>query len=423
MTPSLPRTILFFMITSCAASAVDDGFNYDEEKVPKFTLPDPLVRADGSKVASVDEWKGKRRGEVLELFRDQMYGRMPGRPEGMRFKVFDEETKALGGKATRRQITVFLTKSETAEASFDILLYIPNGVEEPAPVFFGLNFQGNHAIHDDPGIRLSERWMDKGQGVENHHATAASRGAAASRWPVEMLMDRGYALATVYRGDIDPDYDDAFENGVHSLYPEFQGRGDNFSTVAAWAWGLSRLLDYLETDKRINAKRAAVIGHSRLGKAALWAGAEDERIALVVSNDSGCGGAALSKRHFGETVQRINTSFPHWFCENFKKYNENEIALPFDQHMLIALQAPRPVYVASAEEDQWADPRGEYLSAKGGSQVYALFGREGLVADAWPPVGKPAQEGWIAYHIRAGKHDVTDFDWRGYLDFADKRMP
>jgi hypothetical protein len=411
------------MIIPCAAIAADDdGFNYDEAKVPKFILPDPLVMADGTKVDSEELWKGKRRGEILELFRDQMYGRMPARPVGMRFKVFEEDPNALGGKATRRQISVYFTESDEMEKSMDILLYVPNGAEKPVPVFFGLNFQGNHAVHADPGIRLSERWMDKGPGVENNRATAASRGAAASRWPVEMILERGYALATVYRGDIDPDYHDGFKNGVHALYPAMQGEGDNFSTVAAWAWGLSRILDYLETDERIDAKRAAVIGHSRLGKASLWAGAEDERIALVISNDSGCGGAALSKRHFGETVERINTSFPHWFCGNFKKYNENEAALPFDQHMLIALQAPRPVYVASAEGDQWADPRGEYLAASGASPVYALFDRKGLVADEWPAVGQPAQEGWIAYHIRTGKHDVTDFDWQGYLAFADKRM-
>lgn len=400
--------------------------NYSEQKVPKYTLPNPLKLSDGSRVTDAQAWHTKRHPEILELFRKYVYGRAPiARPENMTFEVFDLERKALGGLATRKQVTVNFT-GEQDGPKMDILIYLPNAAEKPVATFVVLNFGGNHTIHIDPAIKLSERWMRSGSdGVVKNRAKEESRGRSSSRFDVEKILKRGYGLATIYYGDIDPDFHDGFKNGVHPVFDKLidgERSPDAWGSICAWAWGLSRAMDYFESDDNIDNRRVAVLGHSRLGKTALWAGARDERFAFVISNDSGCGGAALSRRAFGETVKRINTSFPHWFCENFKQYNDKEDSIPVDQHMLIALMAPRPVYVASADKDLWADPRGEFLACRYASGVYRLLGLRGLGVRQMPGLEKPVQKGTIGYHVRSGGHDLAEYDWQRFMDFADKHF-
>src|SRR5690606_12857888 len=290
----------------------------------------------------------------------------------------------------------------------DILMYFPMSAKSPVPVFLGMNFYGNQAVWNDPAILITPNWVDQNEvlGVENNRATEASRGVRTSRWPIERILERGYGVATIYYGDLDPDFDDGFANGVHGLLDKGKRTESSWGAIAAWAWGLQRAMDYLATDSDVDASKVAVLGHSRLGKAALWAGATDERFAIVISNESGEGGAALTRYEKGESLEQITTGFPHWFCSVYKSLAGRVNDLPFDQHMLLAMVAPRPLYVASAAEDLWADPEGEFLSAVYAEPVYKLYGVMGLGTSKMPAVDQPVQKGTIGYHIRAGKHDL-----------------
>jgi hypothetical protein len=302
----------------------------------------------------------------------------------------------------------------------NLLLYLPAGATKPVPVFLGLNFNGNHTVNADPGITLGQVWV-KGK---QQPADEKSRGTSASQWQIEKVLARGYGTATAYYYDIEPDFDGGVKYGIRPLFfkpGQTESADDGWRAIGAWAWGLSRALDYLEKDKAVDARCVVLHGHSRLGKTALWAGAADTRFAMVISNDSGEGGAALSRRQFGENIANLNMRFPHWFCANYRKYNDREDDMPTDQHELLALIAPRPLYVASAELDQWADPRGEFLSAYAAGRVYELLGKKGLGTDQMPAIHQPIMND-VAYHIRAGKHDFTEYDWEQYLTFADKHL-
>lgn len=413
-----------------AAPPARPGINYDESRVRPYTLPDPLVAADGSRVRSAAEWRGKRREQLLEIFSREVYGRTPGgRPPGMHWAVASIDRRALGGKAVRKEITVWFT-AKTDGPKMHLLIYQPPGAagsHAPWPAFLGLNYYGNSSVNADPGIAASDAWMRPNESVKivNNRATEGTRGAQASLWNVETVVARGYATATVYYGDLSEDRSDGLTKDAGALFGTHASearRADEWGSIGIWAWGLSRALDVLQADPEIDPKRVAVHGHSRLGKAALWAGAQDERFAMVISNNSGCGGAALSMRDYGETVEAINRSFPFWFAKAFRAYNGRESSLPVDQHELLALLAPRPLHVASAEDDRWADPRGEFLGLVNAEPVYKLLGWKGLGAADWPPVNRPVLGDGLAYHYRTGGHGITPYDWAQYLDFADRML-
>ena len=414
--------ISFLLVSSMYfAQAQEIVINYDESKVPNFTPPDLLTLNNGKKVTSAKQWENQRRPELLEIFSSQMYGRTPKDKIKVTYETLSVNPDFMNGKATCKQVKFIFTNGVKKHEAI-LMLVLPNWTSAKVPVFVAYNFQGNHTTTDNYSIALPAFYSlplaNEGSRQRNPER---ERGSQSDRWSYDKIIERGYGVATMFYQDIYPDRPGMEEYSVVSLFPGYNSgtkAPDQWQAIGAWAWGTSRIVDYLETEKQVDPKKIITMGHSRHGKAALWAGAQDKRFRIVISNNSGSGGAAMSKRVFGENIARITTSFPHWFCPAFSQYAHNEAKLPFDQHELIALIAPRYVYIASAVEDRWADPKGEFLSGYYAGPAYELFGLKGLGANEHPPLHRPIFNA-VGYHIRTGVHDVTEYDWNCFMDFAD----
>jgi hypothetical protein len=416
----LSLAVLLLLIALPALPGAEPARFPPVDQLPaRADMPDPLVFLDGKKVTSKEDW-ARRRVELKELFQHYMYGKLPA-PVKVTAKVDHVDPKAFGGKATLKEITLRLDNPEGP--ALHLLLVVPNERKGPAPVFVGLNFCGNHALVQDPGVRVPTVWMyPNSKGVEKNRATEAGRGTQVDVWALEQTVARGYAVATFYAGEIDPDQPTVRE-GVQRLWrkPGDKETPQDGATIMVWAWGVHRVVDYLVTDGSVDAKRIAVVGHSRLGKASLVAAAFDERLALAIPHQAGCGGTAPNRGKIGESVQRINTSFPHWFCGEFKTFNDAPERLPFDQNGLVALVAPRPVLFSNAVEDTWANPEGQFEVLRAADPVYRFLGAGGLEARKMPDVGT-LSDGTLGYYIRPGKHSMTAGDWKVFCDFADKHL-
>ena len=415
------RALLLSCMTASSLPAPPAGFNYDEAKVPAYELPDPLSPG-GTSVTTAAEWEATGRPATVRLFEEHVYGTRPSFDGTIGWATVEEGDFQVGGATARRRQFV-LTFGEAADAPrVEVLLYLPANPAKamaPVPIFLGLNFDGNHTTQSDPAVRLTESWVRAKRDNSSRRAREQDRGAQKERWPLEMILASGAGVATLYCGDVAADNQERWLTGVARALQRTEETGPMFSAIGLWSWALSQAREKLAGEEGVDANQIFAIGHSRLGKTALWTVARDTEFAGVVSNNSGCGGAALSRRRFGETVARINSSFPHWFNATFKNYNDRENACPVDQHQLIALIAPRPVYIGSASEDQWADPHGEFLSLQHAGPVFDLY-------DVKVPTQRPAPtdvsgDGLARAHLRSGPHDITVWDWERYLSWIQIR--
>ena len=364
---------------------------YDESAVPEYTLPSLLTASDGDSVTAPSDWWNRRRPRLLSRFRAHVYGQLPPPPPTVRVERRSSDQSALDGRALRRHVTLHFTDRPEGPA-LDLLVFVPKESEGPAPIFAGLNLRGNRTVlpNDD--------------------------------WPVTALIDRGYGLVVAYYGDLFPDRPGGFDESVYQIHAaEHDATGGNGSALSAWAWGFHRMVDYAAQTDAIDADRVIAVGHSRLGKAALWAGATDRRLVAVVDNASGCGGSALFRRRYGERIVHIDTRFPHWFRDRFRQYRENESALPVDQHQLLALMAPRPVLVSAKTRDRWADPKGMFVSTKHASPAWTVLGHQGLATRTLPKPDAPVLSR-VGYHLRSGDHSLRPVDWTAFLDHADRHV-
>jgi hypothetical protein len=407
--------------TPAAPPAVVAGIpvNYDEAKVGTYTLPDPLRLSNGKRVTDAATWRRQRRPEILRMYESTQFGRAPGKPAKVIVDAFDKGTPALGGKAIRKQTTLYFTADRSGPKA-ELLEYLPAQATGPVPVLLQISFSPNANVVDDPGIKPGEMW---GRDKKRVPAPAAS---AFGRVDIAPFLASGIGFATLYYGDIEPDFIGGIPNGIRGQYLEpgqTRFAPDEWGAIAAWAWGLSRVMDYLETDRGVDARRVALLGSSRLGKTVLWAGANDERFAMVLASVSGEGGAALSRRNYGETVRHItdSTRYAYQFAGNYQSYGDRVDQLPFDGHMLVSLIAPRPLLLQTGDTDYWSDPKGEYLSAVAASPVYKLLGTEGLTAEQYPAATQPVLS-TLGYYMHAGRHGILPQDWPVFLAFMQKHL-
>jgi len=393
--------------------------------------PDPLILASGAEVRDADAFERKRRPEIVNLFEEHVYGKTPTSKIPLQVVRTARDDHALHGLATRIQTTVTLGPS--GERTWHILEYLPNGRTGTVPLFVGLNFDGNQTVANDPGIELNPVWVPDPSLKLLHLAKELmphvlikpddkTRGSAAAQWQVEEIVSRGYGLATMYAGEIEPDFIGGIGYGIRPLFfakTESLPAADDWGAIGAWAWGMSRIVDVLSKDPDVDSNRIIAFGFSRFAKTALWAAAQDPRFAAAISGESGQAGATLSHRKHGESIDHLMLAFPYWFCANYQRYLGKADELPVDGHLLLSLIAPRPLCVASAIDDPFSDAEGEFLSAKAVTRVYSLFGETGVTVQSMPALNQPTGD-TVTYYVRTGGHDVTEYDWDQYLSFADR---
>ncbi|SRR5579871_35116 len=394
--------------------------NYREANVGTYTLPDALKLENGKPVKDAKTWTEKRRPELVKLYEENQFGRTPGRPDGQSFEVFEKSAPAFDGKAIRRQVTIYTTAKKADGPHFDVLIYIPAAATKPVPLLLNLSFSANSATVEDPGVKPGEQWNREKKRV------TAPAGGGLGHVKVEPIIAAGLGFATVYYGDIDPDFLGGIPNGVRAPYlkaGQTEFAPDEWGTISAWAWGASRIMDYFETDKSIDAHRVALFGISRLGKTVLWTGAHDTRFAAVIASCSGEGGAALSRRNYGETIAHLTapTRYAYQFCANYGKFGQHVDQFPIDAHELVALIAPRPLLLQTGTTDGWSDPKGEFLAAVAAGPVFKLFGKQDLGTTEWPAAGMPILHD-LGYYMHAGGHGALPADWEVFIKFLEQNL-
>lgn len=394
--------------------------NFHEEKVNPYKLPDLFHSISGKVISTFEEWNLERRHEILKLYEDYIFGSSPVNAS-VSFKKSGREKVNIKTGICAQLYNIFLNQSNTLLTQF--VVFSPLNTKDPVPAFLGPNVLGNQSVTDLFSLPLSTSWVYPRPelGIDDSgHATLASIGAHSSRWPLEMIIKRGYAVVSFHYADLFPDKPDGRSESIQPFF-EHSAISYSWGALATWAWGMIKVMDCLKYIETINEQKVIAIGHSRLGKASLWAGAQDKRFAAVIANESGEGGAAISRRKFGERVSDIVQHFPHWFNEEYRLFSNEEERMPVDSHFLISLLAPRAVYISSAEEDLWSDPKGEFSGLAEASKVWRLGDcvTGSSLYSEMPSVEEPLS-GILSYHIRSGGHGITDYDWGSFLDFSDK---